>query len=470
MIRNLLALFLFIICFNGTSQVVIRGMAYSYPNQKISVFHVDDLISNHETMVAESQIDARGYFIFPIEITEIQKYILRINSIYMWMYLQPNGLYTIEIPENDESNEEITYSKEIEITLIDLDSNDINYKILGFQAWMDRYISDIYYTKDSDHGNFIRKIRAFKDETELVYAKDTCTFFRDFLKYSIGQNIDNLQFLGAPSSNDKYDFYLNKQDILYLNDAYMDFFKSFYEKYLFQLNGSTTMNVYAAIASSDLTLTNALLKEDNYLKEDQLRELVLLNLLREEYYGSYLPKSGILNLLTQISLNTKYIEHQQIASNLLDIFNTVAVGYRFPELKLNDTKDSILLSSIKGKYIYFHAFDPKNINCLAEIGAIKKLYDKYGQQIEFITIYPKIDEPYTKIEQRNLDALNWKKSSFKMSDPIWKKLQIISFPYYMLIDDTYHLVSSPALSPTPNGKYETIEKTLYNLVHLNDQE
>ena len=40
-------------------------------------------------------------------------------------------------------------------------------------------------------------------------------------------------------------------------------------------------------------------------------------------------------------------------NSLLDIFNTVAVGYRFPELKLNDTKDSILLSSIKGKYIYF---------------------------------------------------------------------------------------------------------------------
>ena len=124
---------------------------------------------------------------------------------------------------------------------------------------------------------------SFKDETELVYAKDTCTFFRDFLKYSIGQNIDNLQFLGAPSSNDKYDFYLNKQDILYLNDAYMDFFKSFYEKYLFQLNGSSTMNVYAAIASSDLTLTNTLLKEDNYLKDNQnmlVSESVILNFLK----------------------------------------------------------------------------------------------------------------------------------------------------------------------------------------------
>lgn len=97
----------------------------------------------------------------------------------------------------------------------------------------------------------------------------------------------------------------------------MDFFKSFYEKYLFQLNGSSTMNVYAAIASSDLTLTNALLKEDNYLKDNQLRELVLLNLLREEYYGSYLPKSGILNLLTQISLNTKYNEHQKSQATYL---------------------------------------------------------------------------------------------------------------------------------------------------------
>ncbi len=470
MIKKLILVFLVSFQFVASTQVLIRGMAYSYSNQKISIYKIDDYISNHETLVKETQIDSNGYFIFSLEIPQIQKYILRVKDAYAGLYLQNKARYTIEIPEEETSFSNLSTNKELELTLIDLDSTDINYKILGFEAWMDSYISEIYYTKESDHGDFIRKIRTFKEEVEKYYSKDTCTFFRDFLSYSIGQNIENLQFIGAPSAQDKFDFYFKNQAILYKNDAYMTYFDGFYKKYLFQLTGTKANDLYVSIARGDLYLTDSLLRIDQYLKEDKLRQLVLLNILKEEYYSNYLPKSGILSLLEQISNNSIIAEHAQIAENLLINFNTASVGFRFPEIILKENKDSILLSSIKGKYIYVHAFDPRNPTCIKEIGALKKLYDKYGKQIEFITIYPAVEKAYSKIEQRNLDALNWKKSSYKLTDPIWKKLQIISFPYYLLIDDSYYLLSSPALSPIPNGNYQTIEKILYDIIHQNDKE
>ena len=250
----------------------------------------------------------------------------------------------------------------------------------------------------------------------------------------------------------------------------MTYFDGFYKKYLFQLTGTTANDLYVSIARGDLYLTDSLLRKDRYLTNDRLRQLVLLNILKEEYFSSYLPKSGILSLLVQISSNSIVKEHNQIAANLLTQFNTASVGFRFPEIILKENNDTSLLSAIKGKYIYVHAFDPRNPSCIKEIGALKKLYDKYGKEIEFVTIYPIAEKPYTKIEQRNLDALNWKKSSYKLSDPIWKKLQIISFPYYLLIDDSYYLLSSPALSPIPNGNYQTIEKILYDIIHQNDKE
>jgi len=40
----------------------------------------------------------------------------------------------------------------------------------------------------------------------------------------------------------------------------------------------------------------------------------------------------------------------------------------------------------------------------------------------------------------------------------------------LLIDDSYYLLSSPALSPIPNGNYQTIEKILYDIIHQNDKE
>ena len=297
MVKKFLLIFLVSFQFAASTQVIIRGMAYSYSNQKISVYKIDDYISNHETLVKETEIDSNGYFIFSLESPQIQKYILRVKNAYAGLYMQNKARYTIEIPEEENAFSNLSTNNELELTFIDLDSTDINYKILGFEAWMDSYLSEIYYTKESDHGDFIRKIRAFKDEVENYYSKDTCTFFRDFLRYSIGQNVENLQFLGAPSTQDKFDFYFKDQAILYKNDSYMTYFDGFYKKYLFQLTGTTANDLYVSIARGDLYLTDSLLRKDRYLTNDRLRQLVLLNILKEEYFSSYLPKSGILSLL-----------------------------------------------------------------------------------------------------------------------------------------------------------------------------
>lgn len=464
-------LFLTFLCCQliGHAQATIRGIATSYANQKIAIYKLDDYISNHETLVTESSINAKGYFIFSVSVPSIEKYIIRVKDAYAEIYLQDKAYYTLELPEIDPSLPRNYSNSEMEITFIDLDSSDINYKILGFQAWMDSYLSEIYYTNKSDHGDFIRKIRFFKDEVERVYTNDTSLFFREFLRYSIGQSIDNLQYLGAPSGADKFDFYFKEQAILYHNDAYMTYFNGFFKKFLFQINGAKANDLYVNIARGDLQKTDSLLSLDRYLNDANLRQLVLLNILKEEYYGSYLPKSGVLKLLSQLA-NHGTTENTQIAKNLLRTFNTAAVGFRFPELILRSKNDSTLLSSIKGKYIYLHAFDVKNTNCIAEIAALKKLHEKYGKEIEFVSIYPTTAEPFSKVEERNLASISWKTSTYSASDPTWKRLQLVSFPYYLLIDDSYYLLASPALSPLPNGNYQTIEKTLYDIVHQNDKE
>ena len=466
--KTRLLFFLLILQVPVFTQVIIQGSAIGYEKKKIALYKIDDYISNHETLIQEGLIDERGYFKISAQIPSIEKYIIRVQNSYAYLYLQKNSTYTIEIPKNEDFNKVSLNKKEVEITLFDLDSNDINYKILGFQAWMDTYLSNIYFSKEADENNFIKQIVAFKNEVESVYANDTSTYFIDFLKYSIGQNIENLKFRGSSTNDDKNLFYFEGQDILYKNDAYMEYLKSFYKKYLFQIKGVSSKDIYTAIVRGDLYLTDSLLKLDSYLKDDQFRELVLLNLLREESYSSYIPKSSIISIIQNVSLESNFEENVTIAKNLLANFNFASIGFRFPEISIGDKESPLFLSTIKDKYFYIHAFDPTSPKCINEIAALKKLYDKYGKQIEFITIYLEPERAYSKVEQRNLDALNWRKRSYKVSDPIWENLQIISFPYYMLVDDSYYLLASPALSPIPNNNYQSIEKTLYDIIHRDD--
>ena len=82
--------------------------------------------------------------------------------------------------------------------------------------------------------------------------------------------------------------------------------------------------------------------------------------------------------------------------------------------------------------------------------------------MEFITIYVQ-KEILNSTEKYAMESIEWSRVGFTLNDPIWTNLGIRTFPYYILIDQDFNVAASPALSPTPNGKYETIEKTFFDL-------
>ena len=456
------------------AQMQVKGIAPEYSNSKITLSSISDFISNKENQLASDTINEKGYFNLTVSaaniknagLESIQKYILRVNNSYAYLYLENRKYYTVEFPLPEYIS---STNSEVELTFFDLDSTDINYKILGFQTWMDGYLSEIYYTKEADHAAFIKNIQAFKIEASAVYSQDTSSFLFNFVKYSIGQTIDNIPFLGAPSLTDKYNFYFSSQPIGYQNDAYMDYFKGFYQRFLYQLEGNNAKELYSAFASSNLAFADSILEREPFLKNPELRELVLLNILREEYFSNYLPKSGSIQLLFQIQKQSEYSNIRNIASALYNQFNGLNIGSKFPDIILDQSKLNEKLSTLKGKYIYVHCYNPSNKDCIAELKSLKKLQEKYGKDISFITLYSKNETAYTATEQRNHDVINWPKYGFDVNNEIWEQLQVKTFPYYLLIDDSFHLYSAPALSPTPNGKYETIEKTFYDLVHKEDE-
>ncbi|NBO59467.1 MAG: hypothetical protein EBU82_00685 [Flavobacteriia bacterium] len=91
------------------------------------------------------------------------------------------------------------------------------------------------------------------------------------------------------------------------------------------------------------------------------------------------------------------------------------------------------------------------------------MFGAYGSKVEFITVY--VDKPLTnEAEKKALSQISWKKIALLADDPFWSSMAISTFPYYLLVDHEGNLLNAPALSPTPNGKYETIEKTFFDLI------
>ena len=160
------------------------------------------------------------------------------------------------------------------------------------------------------------------------------------------------------------------------------------------------------------------------------------------------------------SFLTEY-DNKTIAKNIQKQFYSLTAGDPLPTIYLQDQK---VLGNIN-KYQYIHFFDPSNPKSLAETFALKALYAKYKNNVEFVTIYLKSKSSNERFKQRILKEIVWPIYGLSYYHPIWKILNVGTFPYYVLINKELNIESIPALGPIPNGVYETIDKTFHELLN-----
>mgnify|MGYP000515752670 CR=1 FL=1 len=130
------------------SNTKIVGAALKASNQYVYVSEIEDYITNSESIIYTTTVNERGQFVIDLEDIGLRKIVIRIKNSFAELYIQNNTTYYIEFPQ--ESIDVINYfsGSETEILFFNLDSTDINYKILGFEAWMDDEMADLYILKD----------------------------------------------------------------------------------------------------------------------------------------------------------------------------------------------------------------------------------------------------------------------------------------------------------------------------------
>ena len=57
----------------------------------------------------------------------------------------------------------------------------------------------------------------------------------------------------------------------------------------------------------------------------------------------------------------------------------------------------------------------------------------------------------------------WESVVVNSTHSMLSNYQIVTFPYYVLIDPIGYVVAAPALGPLPNGQYETIDQTFFKI-------
>jgi len=438
--------------------ISIRGVGSYYKNSPIELLVIDDYITHKEVVLQTSKVDSVGYFEFKFKNIPTQKLVIRSKKNSSFIYVQPGGKYLITLPEKNEYDEKNENGNFVDVVFYQLDSTDINYKILNFDRWIEKELGEFYHLKKVKTEEYEKKYESLKKKADNFAKKDTNLFFLYHVKFSLAE-MDDLEAVSSSLRIQNYAKWFHKLPVYYRNDSYMNYFNIFYENLLVYLKNSQKDMLYDAVINRSPTLAMKALGDEETLKNIQVRELALIKLLYEQCYDKRYPKTNLLFMLDSIRLRSRFADHRKVASNSIDRVTELSIGSRFPEFQLfSQNSDTISTEKLEGKHVYLHFFDPTDDNCMKELQPLVKLHNTYGDYIQFISIQVK----KTNSTDRNL-KLPWPTISISEEDNFIKSSKIKIFPTYILLDATGNIVAIPALKPVPNSEYQTIEPLFFQI-------
>ena len=438
--------------------ISIRGVGSYYKNSPIELLIIDDYITHKEVVFQTSKVDSVGYFEFKFKNIPTQKLVIRSKKNSSFIYVQPGGKYLITLPEKNEYDEKNENGNFVDVVFYQLDSTDINYKILNFDRWLEKELGEFYHLKKLKTEEYEKKYESLKKKADNFAKIDTNLFFLYHVKFSLAE-MDDLEAVSSSLRIQNYAKWFHKLPVYYRNDSYMNYFNIFYENLLVYLKNSQKDMLYDAVINRSPTLAMKALGDEETLKNIQVRELALIKLLYEQCYDKRYPKTNLLFMLDSIRLRSRFADHRKVASNSIDRVTELSIGSRFPEFQLfSQNGDTLSTEKLEGKHVYLHFFDPTDDNCMKELQPLVKLHNTYGDYIQFISIQVK----KTNSTDRNL-KLPWPTISISEEDNFIKSSKIKIYPTYILLDATGNIVAIPALKPVPNSEYQTIEPLFFQI-------
>ncbi len=437
--------------------VTIKGKAHSsYANKIIQLYSYSDFITNLQIKETQDTIESDGFFELHYQTDYTQPVILKIENVIAKLYIQPNFIYGITIPEVEK---DLDYKNdaelEINIGIIGKDSTELNALTFDYQQ---QYANVFISKKDK----FLTRTLLFKraDSLKLLcdkrYKNIKNNYFKNYVEYSIA----SINASASRGENYLINGFIINKPIQYNHYEYMQFVNACFNGYVTAMGsthkGQSLYNIINVQAS--WPLLNTFLLQDKFLKSDSLRELVAIKNLWQMYYSADFSPDAIENITSQLNVATKNAEHKKITNRMLVYFNKMQAGSQAPTFSAR-SKDGTIgnLSSFKNRWIYLNFFSTKNIETLKEMPKIAALKKKFADKVVFVSVC--LDDSlksYTNYLKANpkFDWTIWYNYDKSLTKTAKENYFITGTEGYYLINNFGYLAQSPALSPSGGIEYK----------------
>jgi len=454
--------FVFLVITGYTQQVTVTGSAPGAEGRTIRLITWGDLITFTEKKVAEAEIDIMGDFEMTFDLPATSYISVAIDLHRSELYMQPGMTYKMKLaPINYTDNLEVNpfiLSQNLEIELINPGDNELNIWINAYDAKYNQFLLDnfnaLYLERKKNY------LDTFRLQVNGWYRGIDQPYFQNYMLY---KTAGLEQIAHAQNAYNLAKTYFIDKPILYMNVEYMQFFNNYFTKYL-----TATSDILRKI---DLTpiIKHAkpypglmeTLKADSVLRNDDFRELVLLKGLYELFYAKQELEEPIISIFKTISLESPHEMNRVIAENMLAKATKLRAGTPAPEFSLmGRSKDQFhALKDFRGKPVVINFWTTFCQGCLAEMELEVSLYEKYKDQVEFISICN--DRHWIKMNYfaQIKPEFAWTLLHFSDNTDLLVDYEVRAYPLYVVIDKEGNIVRAPAPGPS-EGLEQVIEELI----------
>lgn len=449
---TLLALTILSVTTFSNAQVELSGNAPTYAGQELIFYKYSDYITQTDEAIAKCTVSKSGHFTCNLKVNETTFIFSQLGIYRAYLFIEPGKKYEIVLPENEPKTElqrlnPYFVEVDLHIGIKNLQPNDLNYLISTFDLNFNEHFNVI--VKDAYAGKPTPPLDSLKNEIETIFKKYENPFFNDYRTYRYGL-LSQLALM--QQSRSISNIYFQSKPIRYNNPAYMELFNLLYDKYFLFFarsnEGSAALNEVTSQRSyQQLKKT---LSQDDVLKNDSLLELVILKGLHDGFFDDRFSRGALLTILDSLYSRTLIAENLLIAENIRQKVTRLLPGFAPSPFELYTINDELVsINKFEGKYVYLNFCTTTSYSCLQEFPLLEKIYEKYKDKLEIVTIA--VDNDINDLKHfLGQNSYNWTFLHYGNKPDVIKDFDIRAYPTYFLVGPDKRLVTSPAQSPKEN--------------------
>jgi len=460
------------------AKTTIKGYAPGAEKLLIRLYSYDDYFSNRETLLSSTTIDSTGHFQFSLNVYDkqvISGFFRIMDFTSREIYIPANKMYEIEFAAFDYKDPNrihipLLSTIQLQYTLKNADAKDINQLIAEFNKNYSSFIIDASGINGATTTYSVKRppknrVDSFVNSVTAKYKDESNDFFRNYYNYSLATLQLNMQ---SKSRKSLFDQYIYKKPILYDNVAYMEFFVSFFSDFIY--GTSHKIQPYDIVLNVNIktNLSGLIdsLGKDTMLKNEQLREAVLLLNIRDWYTSKTFKQDSLVKLLDLYAAKTKFDIQGRIARNMKFMLTRFNPGVAAPPMSFKSLNSEVFNNdSLKFKYTFILYFTTWSKPCLSELLIMNQLYETWKDSIRFIGV--SMDREPLKLFYF-LEENNFNFPIYHFGDD-WvmaENLGLQSYPHAMLINKTGGLIDF--CTPVPSrGVVDVFNKVAGKKVVIN---